>query len=60
TRIALQRLELAEAQVPYPLENARLEREAREQIEQELRARKQLAPGASDERRSGQQAGGGN
>lgn len=45
TRIALQRLELAEAQVPHSLEHARLEREAREQIEQELRADKQLSSG---------------
>ncbi|HEX8424334.1 MAG TPA: hypothetical protein VF634_13035 [Pyrinomonadaceae bacterium] len=45
TRIALQRLELAEAQIPYSLEQARLEREAREQIEQELRASKQLPTG---------------
>jgi hypothetical protein len=45
TRIALQRLELAEAQVPSSLEHARLEREAREQIEQELRADKQLSSG---------------
>lgn len=45
TRIALQRLELAEAQVPHSLENARLEREAREQVEQELRASKQLSSG---------------
>jgi len=43
TRIALQRLELAEAQVPYPLENARLEREAREEVEREMRAGKQLS-----------------
>lgn len=43
TRIALQRLELAEAQVPSSLENTRLEREAREQVEQELRASKQLS-----------------
>lgn len=42
TRIALQRLEFAEAQVPYQLESARMEREAREQLEQELRANKQL------------------
>jgi hypothetical protein len=45
TRIALQRLELAKAQVPHSLENARLEREAREQVEQELRAGKQLSSG---------------
>jgi hypothetical protein len=45
TRIALQRLELAEAQVPHSLETARLEREAREQVEQELRANKQLSSG---------------
>ncbi|HJR08521.1 MAG TPA: hypothetical protein VJ842_14765 [Pyrinomonadaceae bacterium] len=50
TRIALQRLELAEAQVPYSLESARLEREAREEIEQELRAGKQLSLGESNER----------
>lgn len=50
TRIALQRLELAEAQIPYSLENARLEREAREQVEQELRAGKQLSLGESNER----------
>lgn len=37
TRIALQRLELARAQVPQSLENARLEREARTQVEKELR-----------------------
>ena len=48
TRIALQRLELAEAQVPSSLENARLEREAREQIEQELRADKQLSSGGTN------------
>jgi hypothetical protein len=48
TRIALQRLELAEAQVPYSLENARLEREAREQVEQELRANKQLSSGETN------------
>ncbi|HEX8127756.1 MAG TPA: hypothetical protein VF527_01415 [Pyrinomonadaceae bacterium] len=58
TRIALQRLELAEAQVPYPLETARLEREAREQIEQELRANRQLSMGETGERQSGQRAGG--
>ena len=58
TRVALQRLELAEAQVPYPLETARLEREAREQVEQELRANKQLALGETGERHKGQQAGG--
>ena len=45
TRIALQRLELTQAQVPRSLENARLEREAREQLEQELRANKQLSGG---------------
>lgn len=45
TRIALQRLELAEAQLPHSLENARLEREAREEIEHELRAGKQLSSG---------------
>ncbi|HEX8634030.1 MAG TPA: hypothetical protein VF703_07755 [Pyrinomonadaceae bacterium] len=64
TRIALQRLELAEAQIPYPLENARLQREAREQIDQELRASKQLTPGATNERHSERhserQAGGDN
>ncbi|HYO99765.1 MAG TPA: hypothetical protein VER76_06210 [Pyrinomonadaceae bacterium] len=49
TRIALQRLELAEAQVPHSLENARLEREARAEIEQELRAGKQLSLGESNE-----------
>ncbi|MGI9107114.1 MAG: hypothetical protein ACR2G4_12800 [Pyrinomonadaceae bacterium] len=38
TRIALQRLELAREQVPYSLESARLEREAREEVEKELRA----------------------
>jgi hypothetical protein len=58
TRIALQRLELAEAQVPYPLETARLEREAREEIELELRANKQLATGETGKPQSGQQAGG--
>ncbi|HEV2882548.1 MAG TPA: hypothetical protein VGX24_14825 [Pyrinomonadaceae bacterium] len=50
TRIALQRLEFAEAQVPYPLESARLEREAREQLDQELRASRQIAQGETDER----------
>jgi len=58
TRIALQRLELAEAHVPYQLENARLEREAREQVEQELRANKQLTFGDQSEPRRGRQAGG--
>ena len=59
TRIALQRLELAEAQVPYPLETARLEREAREQVEQELRASKQrLTLADTREQPGGQQAGG--
>jgi hypothetical protein len=58
TRIALQRLELAEAQTPHPLETARLEREAREEIELELRANKQLAIGETGKPRSGQQAGG--
>ncbi|HYG10726.1 MAG TPA: hypothetical protein VD835_12305 [Pyrinomonadaceae bacterium] len=58
TRIALQRLELAEAQVPYPLETARLEREARDQIEQELRANRQLAANDTGEPQRGQQAGG--
>lgn len=48
TRIALQRLELAEAQVPHSLEHARLEREAREQVEQELRAHKQLSSGETN------------
>jgi hypothetical protein len=48
TRIALQRLELAEAQVPHSLEQARLEREAREQVEQELRANKQLSSGETN------------
>jgi len=57
TRIALQRLELAAAQVPYPLETARLEREAREQIEQELRANKQITTGDTTQRQLGQQAG---
>ena len=50
TRIALQRLELAEAQVPYSLENARLEREAREEVEREMRASKQLSIGENKER----------
>ena len=45
TRIALQRLELTQAQVPYSLESARAEREAREQLEHELRANKQLSSG---------------
>jgi hypothetical protein len=58
TRIALQRLELAEAQVPYPLETARLEREAREEIERELRANKQLTVGETGKPHGGQQAGG--
>jgi hypothetical protein len=58
TRIALQRLELAESQVPYPLETARLEREAREQVEQELRASRQLSIGDINERQGGRQAGG--
>jgi hypothetical protein len=58
TRIALQRLEFAEAQVPYSLESARLEREARDQLEQELRANKQLTPGQMAERHRGQQAEG--
>ncbi|HEX8458865.1 MAG TPA: hypothetical protein VF656_16345 [Pyrinomonadaceae bacterium] len=66
TRIALQRLELAEAQVPYSLEAARLEREAREEVERELRANLQLAHGntrehligESSEHPKGQQAGG--
>lgn len=50
TRIALQRLELAEAQVPYSLENAQLEREAREEVEREMRAGKQLSISESKER----------
>ena len=50
TRIALQRLELAEAQVPYSLENAKLEREAREEVEREMRAGKQLSTGENEER----------
>jgi len=50
TRIALQRLELAEAQVPYSLENAQLEREAREEVEREMRASKQLSIGENKER----------
>ncbi len=50
TRIALQRLELAEAQVPYSLENARLEREAREEVEREMRASKQPSIGENKER----------
>jgi hypothetical protein len=53
TRIALQRLELTQAQVPYQLETARLEREAREEIERELRTNKQLNTGATQ---SGQRA----
>jgi hypothetical protein len=48
TRIALQRLELAEAQVPHSLEQAQLEREARQQVEQELRANKQLSSGGTN------------
>jgi hypothetical protein len=48
TRIALQRLELAEAQIPHSLEHSRLEREAREQVEQELRANKQLPSGKTN------------
>ncbi|HEY0100768.1 MAG TPA: hypothetical protein VGB76_17615 [Pyrinomonadaceae bacterium] len=48
TRIALQRLELAAAQVPHSLETARLEREAREQVEQELRADRQLPGGGTN------------
>jgi hypothetical protein len=58
TRIALQRLELAEAQVPYPLETARLEREAREQVEQELRASRQFKHGEADEPQRNRPAGG--
>ncbi|MDQ1612021.1 MAG: hypothetical protein QOG00_1952 [Pyrinomonadaceae bacterium] len=58
TRTALRRLELAEAQVPYPLETARLEREAREQVEQELRAQKPLTLADANEPQRGQQAGG--
>jgi hypothetical protein len=58
TRIALQRLELAEAQVPYPLETARLERAAREEVEQELRASRQFKIGEADELQRGRQAGG--
>lgn len=50
TRIALQRLELAETQVPYQLENARLEREAREEVEEELRVHKPLLTGDANER----------
>jgi hypothetical protein len=52
TRIALQRLEFAEAQVPYQLESARLEREARDELEQELRANKQLGLGGTAERQT--------
>ncbi|HZH89766.1 MAG TPA: hypothetical protein VEX70_03995 [Pyrinomonadaceae bacterium] len=58
TRIALQRLELAEAQIPHSLETARLEREAREEVEQELRANKPLAIGEQSDPRLGRQAGG--
>lgn len=58
TRIALQRLELTEAQVPYPLETARLEREAREQVDRELRENKQFAIGDRSDPQRGQQAGG--
>lgn len=50
TRIALQRLELAEAQVPPPLEYARLERDARAEVEQELRASKQFLRDENKER----------
>jgi len=49
TRIALQRLELAEAQVPYSLENAQLERAAREEVEREMRAGKQFSMGENKE-----------
>lgn len=59
TRIALQRLELAEAQVPYPLETARLEREAREQAERDLREiKQQLTLGDTAEPPRGQLSGG--
>jgi hypothetical protein len=50
TRIALQRLEFAEAQVPYQLESARLEREAREEVERTLRANRQNSIGEIDGR----------
>jgi len=48
TRIALQRLELAREQVPYSLESAQLEREARDNIEQELRASARRLPGKDE------------
>jgi hypothetical protein len=48
TRIALQRLELAREQVPYSLESAQLEREARDDIEQELRASARRLPGKDE------------
>jgi hypothetical protein len=41
TRLALDRLELTQEQVPASLEAARLEREAREEIERELRSARQ-------------------
>lgn len=50
TRIALQRLELAEAQIPHSLEHAQLAREAREEIERERRAGKQLSISENKER----------
>jgi hypothetical protein len=58
TRLALQRLELAEAQVPYQLESARLEREAREEVDQLLRANKPLTIGDQSNQRRGRQAEG--
>jgi hypothetical protein len=58
TRIALQRLEMAEAQVPYQLESARLEREAREEVEQLLRTNKPLTIGDQSAPRRERQAEG--
>jgi hypothetical protein len=58
TRIALQRLELSEAQVPYTLETARLEREARDEVDQMLRANKPLTISDQSDHRKGQPAGG--
>ncbi|HKP73732.1 MAG TPA: hypothetical protein VJT82_12390, partial [Pyrinomonadaceae bacterium] len=50
TRIALRRLELAREQVPRSLEEARLEREAREEIEKELRDGEQRLLGGNEGR----------
>ncbi len=47
TRVALQRLQLSRAQVPHSLEHARLEREAREEIERELHDGERPVPGES-------------